>query len=152
MNALFETFVGRLIQRGLQGTGLRAVLQGGLRPCLHLDGKGLFQTRPDILILHGDRVIQVIDTKWKRIAARIDDPKRGVTQGDVYQMLAYAQLYAAPRVTLLYPHHAALGAEAPPVPHAITGSPATLDIATIDIGDPRDLTPRLLRLVALAPG
>ncbi|WP_294533625.1 hypothetical protein [uncultured Rhodoblastus sp.] len=42
-----------------------------------------------------------IDTKWKRISARIDDPKQGVSQGDVYQMMAYAHLYKAPRLTLL---------------------------------------------------
>jgi 5-methylcytosine-specific restriction endonuclease McrBC regulatory subunit McrC len=41
----------------------------------------------------------VIDTKWKRISSRIDDPKQGVSQSDVYQMMAYAQLYSAPRLT-----------------------------------------------------
>ncbi|MGR3370470.1 MAG: 5-methylcytosine restriction system specificity protein McrC [Sagittula sp.] len=59
---------------------------------------GLFQTKPDILIRRGGTVTHVIDTKWKRISSRIDDPKQGVSQADVYQMMAYAQLYLAPRL------------------------------------------------------
>lgn len=34
----------------------------------------------------------VVDTKWKRISNRIDDLKHGVSQADVYQMMAYGQL------------------------------------------------------------
>jgi hypothetical protein len=40
-------------------------------------------------------------------SSRIDDPKQGVSQADVYQMMAYAQRYLAPRLTLLYPITAA---------------------------------------------
>src|SRR3546814_15094173 len=63
----------------------------------------------DILFRRAGVVTHVIDTKWKRIAPRIDDPKQGVSQADVYQMMAYAQLYHAPRLPLLYPHHSGLG-------------------------------------------
>ena len=115
MNALFEEYVGRLIARALAGTGLTVSLQGGRLFCLSAQdsGRALFQTRLDILIRQAGRVVHV-DTKWKRISARIDDPKQGVSQADVYQMMAYAQLYAAPRLTLLYPHHAGLGASGGP--------------------------------------
>lgn len=68
----------------------------------------MFQTKPNILIKCHDQAVQVIDTKWKRISARIDDPKQGVCQADIYQMMAYAHLYKAPRLTLRYPHHSGL--------------------------------------------
>jgi len=75
------------------------------------DRRQVFQTRPDILIKRGGAVLQVIDTKWKRIVARIDDPKRGVSQADVYQMMAYGRLYQCGKLTLLYPHHREAGCD-----------------------------------------
>ena len=135
MNALFEEYIGRLMQRALAGTEFRASLQGGLKHCLTApDGRGLFQTRPDILIRRGGEVVHVIDTKWKRIAARIDDPKQGVSQADVYQMMAYAHLYQTPRLTLLYPHHHGLGeTEGIQARFRVTGQKTVLDIASVDV-------------------
>lgn len=135
MNALFEDYIGRLVQRALAGTEFRASLQGGLKYCLTArDGRGLFQTRPDILIRRGGEVVQVIDTKWKRIAARIDDPRHGVSQGDVYQMMAYAHLYRTPRLTLLYPHHRGLdGTGGIQSRLLVTDRETVLDIASVDV-------------------
>jgi hypothetical protein len=53
----------------------------------------------------GIKPVLVVDTKWKRMAPRIDDPKQGISQGDVYQLMAYSQLYGCRDVMLLYPHH-----------------------------------------------
>jgi len=150
MNALFEEYVGRLIARALAGTGLTVSLQGGRLFCLSAQdsGRALFQTRPDILIRQGGRVVHVIDTKWKRISARIDDPKQGVSQADVYQMMAYAQLYDAPRLTLLYPHHPGLGGQ--DLVHgryAITGHATILETASIDVANSTDMLGRLRRLI-----
>lgn len=150
MNALFEEYVGRLIAHALAGTGLTVSLQGGRLFCLSAQDseRGLFQTRPDILIRKGGMVTHVIDTKWKRIASRIDDPKQGVSQADVYQMMAYAQLYRAPRLTLLYPHHPGLGAEdVIHARHRITGHPTILETASIDVSNGTDMLARLRRLV-----
>ncbi|UIJ70321.1 McrC family protein [Aurantimonas sp. HBX-1] len=150
MNALFEEYVGRLIVRALAGTGLTVSLQGGRLFCLsaHDNGRALFQTKPDILIRQGGRVTHVIDTKWKRISARIDDPKQGVSQADVYQMMAYAQLYRAPRLTLLYPHHPGLGAEdAVHGRFSITGHTTILETASIDVAHNANTLTRLRRLL-----
>ena len=101
MNTLFEEYVARSLTRALADTDLRVVSQGGRLYCLETeDRRGLFQTRPDILVKRDREVVQIIDTKWKRIAARIDDPKQGVSQADVYQMMAYGQLYDCGRLTL----------------------------------------------------
>jgi len=136
MNTLFEQYVGRMMRRALVGSDLTVHLQGGRLFCLESvdDGRRLFQTKPDILIKDGARVVQVIDTKWKRISPQIEDAKQGISQTDVYQMMAYGQLYECEALTLLYPHHGEL--EATPgvtgtfvVPH----SHRFLSAATIDI-------------------
>ena len=150
MNTLFEEYVGRLIVRALAGTGLTISLQGGRLFCLSAQGseRGLFQTKPDILIRRGGTVTHVIDTKWKRISARIDDPKQGVAQADVYQMMAYAQLYQAPRLTLLYPYHPGLGIrDAVHVRHRITGHSTILETANIDVANGAKIVDRLKRLL-----
>ncbi|SOC11048.1 5-methylcytosine restriction system specificity protein McrC [Rhodobacter maris] len=135
MDALFEQCIGRLIRRAVQGSGHQVALQGGGLYCLEDAGRGLFRTRPDILIRRAGQVVQVIDTKWKRIAARIDDPKQGVSQADVYQMMAYAQLYRAPRVTRLSPHYKGLAAaEGVQARFTISGYTTVLETASVDVG------------------
>src|SRR5690606_765487 len=131
-------------------------LQGGRLFCLSArdSGRALFQTKPDILIRQGGRVVHVIDTKWKRISARIDDAKQSVSQADVYQMMAYAQLYGALRLTLLYPHHSGLGINEKV--HAqysinrhnsVIEHTAELAIASIDISKSANLLARLACLL-----
>ena len=144
MNTLFEEYVARMIQRALSGGSLHVVSQGGRIYCLETETGGLFQTKPDILIWHAGQVAHVIDTKWKRISDRIDDPKQGVSQADVYQMMAYAHLYKAPRLTLLYPHHTALGdAEGIRARFRVTGQETVLETASFDISSGADLVDRI---------
>lgn len=146
MNALFEAYVGRLVTRALAGTDFLVRLQGGRLSCLTSldDQRALFQTKPDILIWRDRQVAHVIDTKWKRISARIDDPKQGVSQSDVYQMMAYAHLYKAPRLTLLYPHHEALGdVEGIHARFQISGQETKLETASVDVSNGKDLVDRL---------
>lgn len=136
MNTLFEQYVGRMMRRALVGSGLIVHLQGGKLFCLESidDGRRLFQTKPDIMIKDGDRVVHVIDTKWKRICPQTEDPKQGIAQSDVYQMMAYGQLYECGFLTLLYPHHSEL-AVAPGVTgtFSVPQSLQRLSAATIDI-------------------
>lgn len=153
MNALFEEYVGRLVTRALAGTEFRVQLQGGRKYCLTSmeDAREVFQTKPDILIWCGGQLAHVIDTKWKRISDRIDDPKQGVSQGDVYQMMAYAHLYKAPRLTLLYPHHEALGdCEGVQARFQITGQETVIETASVDVADGRDLVARLKNAIILS--
>ena len=102
MNDLFERYVAVQLRRALAGTGLDVVAQGGFERCLGPWHKGevckgdSHATRPDILIRRGKQVLAVIDTKWKLRS-------KGIAQGDVYQMMAYARLYQCDRLMLLYP-------------------------------------------------
>lgn len=135
MNALFEQYVARLVTRALAGSGYRVAAQGGHRDCLFEGGTGRFRTKPDLIIRQGDRTVLVIDTKWKRMAPRIDDPKQGISQADVYQLMAYSQLYRCPNVMLLYPHHGDLPPDPIRTRYAIAseGAEDSLLVATMDV-------------------
>ena len=94
--------------------------------------------------------MRVVDTKWKRIANRIDDAKQGVSQGDIYQMMAYGQVYECDRLILLYPQHSELDrAEGVQASHKVSSGSQTLQVATIDIAHATPLAARLLTAVGL---
>jgi len=135
MNVLFERYVARILSKALAGTGLRVSAQGGHRNCLYEGDTGRFRTRPDLVIREGERIALIIDTKWKRITPRIDDPKQGVSQSDVYQMMAYSQLYRCQNVMLLYPHHSELPRSPIYERYAITSPQAadSLILASLDV-------------------
>ena len=139
MGELFEAYVARTLQRALQGCDYRVIAQGGRRYCMaELDadgsrGRDRFQTRPDILVKQGSAVLMVIDTKWKRLKPSQIEGKRGVSQADVYQMMAYARLYDSPQLMLLYPHHDELESPGVLEQYALTGGVERLSTATIDL-------------------
>lgn len=136
MNDLFEAYVAALARRALRGSDMTVHAQGGLRYCLMEEGDGgkeRFQTTPDILIKRDGQVVMVIDTKWKLIGRNPEDKKRGVSQSDVYQMMAYARLYQCRNVMLLYPHHAGLGAETLEAGYGMMEGDERLRIASVDL-------------------
>lgn len=150
MNTLFEEYVGRMLHRALAGTDLNVRLQGPQDHALEADdGSRRFKTKPDIVVTRHGRSVLIIDTKWKRLKGEIDDAKRGVSQGDVYQMMAYAQVYGCPRVLLLYPHHAEVGAaEGVQGSHTIRGGDdRRLAVATIGLSDLAGIEARLRAIV-----
>lgn len=114
MNALFENFIARTLAGVLACSPLKVVRQGGRLYCLRDEaGRSRFQTVPDILIKRGTETLMVIDTKWKRLSDQVDDARQGVSQSDIYQMMAYGRLYRCSDLMLLYPHHGALKNPAP---------------------------------------
>lgn len=54
--------------------------------------KELFQLRPDLHIKAPDKLI-IGDTKWKVIDENLPNKKYGISESDMYQMLAYNQTY-----------------------------------------------------------
>lgn len=143
MNELFERYIAVQLGRALAGTGLEVVAQGGGRYCLGpWQGEGAYShpTRPDIQIKRGDEVVAVLDTKWK-------NPAKGVASADLYQMMAYAQLYRCHHLILLYPSpHGDVGGQINP--HTIPQTPHRLDVSSIRLGQSEDLVlPELRALV-----
>ena len=110
MNVLFEEYVGRLVGDVMVPKGFSVDLQEGAAAYLASEAttqKKAFLLKPDILVRHRRKPTVVADTKWKRL-----DPRQsnlGVSQSDVYQVLAYANRYRTELAVLLYPHHPALG-------------------------------------------
>ena len=149
MNTLFEEYIGRLLRRALTGSGKSVVTQGGRLYCLEdIDSKAQrFMTKPDIILKQGPAVELIIDTKWKRLSARIDDPKQGVSQTDVYQMMAYGRIYKCQRLMLLYPHHIDIRQpEGRISSHLVNGSEDVLATATIDVSTSSEILKRLRSL------
>lgn len=150
MNDLFEAYIAALVRRAVKHKDLDVRTQGGLKHCLIEQGDGgqkRFQTSPDILVTGAGKRV-VIDTKWKQIGLDPEDKKHGVSQSDVYQMMAYARLYESNDLMLLYPHHVGLGRE--PVEHAFGILPDNemLRIASVDLSlDTSDVVERLSKLL-----
>jgi 5-methylcytosine-specific restriction enzyme subunit McrC len=154
MNTLFEQYIGRMMRKALAETGLSVHLQGGRMFCLEAvdDGRRIFQTKPDILIKRGAECVHIIDTKWKRISSRIEDQKQGIAQSDVYQMMAYGQIYRCGELTLLYPHHHGLkNAPGRQSMHIVEGGSSRLMTTSVDLVDTRAIK-ALLRSLIISSG
>ena len=96
MNKVFEAYVGRNVKRCFERNGYAVTLQEHSKylfedPCR-------FNLKPDIVIKK-DNKTTVLDTKWKRITKEKD-----ISQGDMYQMYAYAHRCNAQNIWLIYPY------------------------------------------------
>ena len=145
MNSLFEEFIGQSLKRALAS---HLVHLQHSKHCVVTSADGrLFGLRPDAVIKKTAPII--LDTKWKHLT--FEEKTLGVAQSDIYQMLAYAQAYDASRLVLLYPWHKEIGE--PGIisrDWKITGTSRRLDIATIDVGQPEQVT-ETLRDIAGCP-
>jgi len=110
MEELFEEFIARYIYRHadyyqiarhhvhVQAVGFRKWL---LR---RDDDSGAFRLKPDLIIVNPDGTPKLIlDTKWKHLLSDQEDRKNGVSQGDIYQLYAYAHRYGCQDNVLLFP-------------------------------------------------
>ena len=101
MEQVFQDFVAQSFRR-FQNRYRVAVES----PQVHLgniDGKDVFMMKPDLSLKEGDRVVSILDAKWKEIEGRSDDRKHGIDQRDMYQLYAYARRYGCRAVALVYP-------------------------------------------------
>jgi 5-methylcytosine-specific restriction enzyme subunit McrC len=88
-------------------------------------------------------VVAIIDTKWKRLSPDPLDRKHGVSQADVYQMMAYARVYGCERLMLLYP--SVPGAEVGLTRRfGIHGGAEMLAVGRVDVAMPIDKVTRAL--------
>lgn len=105
MEEIFEDFVTYHFRRNQHEFGVKA--QGPQEPLALLEGKNeAFYMKPDISLTSNEnpnKVIHILDTKWKRIEAQDNDPKRGINQADMYQLYSYGKKYGCKRIALIYP-------------------------------------------------
>ena len=69
----------------------------------YLDKEGAFALRPDLLLEIGSRSV-IADTKYKIVYTDDKDPKKGISQSDLYQMLAYAVRFKIEEIILFFPN------------------------------------------------
>jgi 5-methylcytosine-specific restriction enzyme subunit McrC len=116
MNRVFEAFIASRMRKVVQGFGNKLRAQGPQRYLGEEQDsqKKLFLLRPDMSVLDcGGQIVFIADTKWKLLDA--SDSKYGVSQTDIYQMLAYGTQYNCQRLALVYPAHSDLGEEVPTI-------------------------------------
>ena len=150
MPEMFEKFVGRCLCRVLVPWPVR--LQARDHSVLQDDEDPLFELRPDVVVETPNGPI-VLDTKWKELAPSGGTTRRtlGVAQGDIYQMLAYAQAYKAQRLVLLYPWLDGLE-KGVNKRWRVAGTERRLEIAAVDVGEPRSVGCTLRKVVGVDDG
>jgi 5-methylcytosine-specific restriction enzyme subunit McrC len=149
MNRLFEAFIAHVAKRALGPLGYRVSTQG---PRGWLTKRGAygqaFSTRPD-LHLERQGTVTIVDTKWKRLSPTKGE--LGISPSDAHQMNAYADVYAASRVIILYPHEASYGDQGGELKTwKLTATDAALSVATITLENPDLAGSRLVDLLAIA--
>lgn len=97
MEYVFEDFLYGFINKELKD--IKATAQ---TTSTYLDEGEKFELKPDLVLeLKGKRIIA--DTKYKMVYTDENDPKKGISQADLYQMLAYAVRFRIEEVVLFYP-------------------------------------------------
>lgn len=104
MNRLFEAWVASTIRKPANAQGLRLKEQGPRKYLAYRKDadRNVFQMKPDIALLdHDDNVVLIGDAKWKLLSK--DEIKLGISQPDLYQLIAYANRYDVKDLILYFP-------------------------------------------------
>ena len=105
MEYVFEDFIFGFINKELEKVTAKAQ-----RSDTYLDEGKAFNLKPD-LWLKTDHKSLIADTKYKIVYSDEKDPKKGISQNDLYQMLAYAVRFEVDEIILFYPNTIKQGQE-----------------------------------------
>ena len=105
MEYVFEDFIFGFIDKELEKVTAKAQ-----RSDTYLDEGKAFNLKPD-LWLKTDHKSLIADTKYKIVYSDEKDPKKGISQNDLYQMLAYAVRFEVNEIILFYPNTIKQGQE-----------------------------------------
>ena len=105
MDYVFEDFIFGFIDKELEYVTTKAQ-----RSDTYLDEGKAFNLKPD-LWLKTDHKSLIADTKYKIVYSDEKDPKKGISQNDLYQMLAYAVRFEVNEIILFYPNTIKQGQE-----------------------------------------
>lgn len=110
METVFEEFISALLKQhaaefGFLRSDVHLQARGRTRWLLRQDnGAGRFRLKPDVLIdCPSGTPALILDTKWKRLVSDQEDTNNGVSQGDIYQLYAYAHRFDCEKNVLLFP-------------------------------------------------
>jgi len=98
MEYVFEDFIFGFIDKELESVTARAQPSDK-----YLDEGKAFNLKPDLWLKTGNKSL-IADTKYKIVYSDQKDPKKGISQNDLYQMLAYAVRFEVDEIILFYPN------------------------------------------------
>lgn len=104
MEKLFESFVEKKLRK-LMAVPYSLKSQAASQSlCMHDKGH-MFQLRPDLVVIKGNSICAVLDTKWKLLNGTDKANKYGLNQSDFYQLFAYGHKYlqGQGKMMLVYP-------------------------------------------------
>lgn len=101
MEYVFEDCIYGFIDKEIEGVNPKGQATG-----TYLDEAKNFGLKPDLILDLGFKKI-IADTKYKLVYSDDTDPKKGISQSDLYQMLAYAVRFGIQEIKLFYPNSAA---------------------------------------------
>ncbi|WP_179375719.1 McrC family protein [Winogradskyella wichelsiae] len=105
MEYVFEDFIFGFIDKELE-----VVTAKSQRSDTYLDEGKAFNLKPDLWLKTIDKSL-IADTKYKIVYSDEKDPKKGISQNDLYQMLAYAVRFEVDEIILFYPNTIKQGQE-----------------------------------------
>ncbi len=98
MEYVFEDFIFGFIEKEIESITAKAQ-----RSDTYLDEAKTFNLKPDLFLKTDDKSL-IADTKYKIVYSDESDPKKGISQNDLYQMLAYAVRFEVEEIILFYPN------------------------------------------------
>lgn len=97
MEYLFEDFIFGFIDKEIPEISAKSQ-----RSDVYLDQSKTFNLKPDLFLKTPLKSV-IADTKYKIVYSDEKDPKKGISQTDLYQMLAYAVRFKVDEIFLFYP-------------------------------------------------
>lgn len=97
MEYVFEDFIFGFIDKEIE----RVTAKAQRSDTYLVEGK-IFGLKPDLWLKTDDKSL-IADTKYKIVYSDEKDPKKGISQSDLYQMIAYAVRFEVKEVILFYP-------------------------------------------------
>ncbi len=115
MEKLFERYLEVQLRKQLPAPYTLKAQAASLSLCKHGDGD-MFQLRPDLLVQQNQKIILVLDAKWKLISTNDRENKYGLSQKDFYQLFAYGHKYLAGKgeMLLIFPRTDSFSSVLPP--------------------------------------
>jgi 5-methylcytosine-specific restriction enzyme subunit McrC len=98
MEYVFEDFIFGFIEKEIKEISAKSQ-----RSDTYLDESKIFNLKPDLWLKTSEKSI-IADTKYKIVYSDENDPKKGISQNDLYQMLAYAVRFNVDEIILFYPN------------------------------------------------
>ncbi|MFY7957435.1 MAG: 5-methylcytosine restriction system specificity protein McrC [Flavobacterium macrobrachii] len=98
MEYVFEDFIFGFINKEIEGVNPNGQVAG-----TYLDEAKTFGLKPDLILDLGIKRV-IADTKYKLVYTNETDPKKGISQTDLYQMIAYAIRFKIDEIKLFYPN------------------------------------------------